>query len=188
MRIHPTCLSLVFAGLIAAAFTAGQLVGTRGAAASAAEPGALAVPQGGRGTRPPLGDPSADPPASAPTAPPLVYGESGGSSGEANGFIAVTGSYGVGTSVLYVLDTVNRQLAVYEARGGSENSRRLVFVGARRIDLDLQLEGYNDDSDFSYGELSERFARRGAAAGDGSGASLPPGALAPKTGAGGDGR
>jgi hypothetical protein len=73
------------------------------------------------------------------------------------GFVAVTGSYGVGTSVLYLVDTVNRQIAVYEARGGSTEQRRLVLVGARRIDLDLQLRGYNDRSEYDYRALEELF-------------------------------
>ena len=73
----------------------------------------------------------------------------------------MTGSYGMGTSVLYLVDTVNRQLAVYEARGGSAEQRRIVLVGARRIDLDLQLEGYNDRSECEYGQLEELFQKRG---------------------------
>ena len=111
----------------------------------------------GRGSRPPISPPE----PTVAESEPLVYGGDGGQSGIANGFIAVTGSYGVGTSVLYVLDTVHKQLAVYEARGGSGGSRRLVLVGARRIDLDLQLEGYNDESEFSYRDLARRFERRG---------------------------
>lgn len=94
----------------------------------------------------------------------LVYGEENNTAAAANGFLAVTGSYGVGTSVLYLVDTVNRQLAVYEARGGSRTMRRLALVGARRIDLDLQLEGYNDESEFSYSALRKMIAERDARA------------------------
>lgn len=90
----------------------------------------------------------------------LVYPESGGSSASSNGFLAVTGSYGVGTSVLYVIDTETRQLAVYEARGGSRSMRRLTLVGARKIDLDLQLRGYNDESEYPYGALEKMFEKR----------------------------
>jgi hypothetical protein len=90
---------------------------------------------------------------------PVVYAEDGGHTATANGFVAVTGSYGMGTSVLYLVDTVNRQLAVYEARGGSAEQRRVVLVGARRIDLDLQLEGFNDRSQYPYEELEARFAK-----------------------------
>ena len=114
--------------------------------------------------------PTNPPPREAPTTgnepadpaqPNVVYSEeSGGSSSSNNGFVAVTGSYGVGTSVLYLIDTVNRQLAVYEARGGSTEQRRIVLVGARRIDLDLQLESYNDRSEYAYDRLKEVFQKR----------------------------
>jgi hypothetical protein len=93
------------------------------------------------------------------TAPePLVYGgEDGGAAVSNNGFMAVTGSYGVGTSVLYLMDTNNKQLLVYEARGGSQSMRRLVLVGARRIDLDLQLIDYNDESEYKRSDLARMF-------------------------------
>ena len=109
---------------------------------------------------PPRTDPDPTPPAAEQ---PLVYTEdSGHGSSSTNGFLAVTGSYGVGTSVVYVIDTVNRQLAVYEARGGSAEQRRIVLVGARKIDLDLQLEGYNDRSEYEYRQLKDVFSKRGA--------------------------
>lgn len=106
-------------------------------------------------------------PVPLPTAPPaseekpLQYSEEGGQAASANGFVAVTGSYGIGTSVLYLIDTVNRQLAVYEARGGGMDQRRVVLVGARRIDLDLQLRSYNDRSEYEYDKLEELFQKRG---------------------------
>ncbi len=91
---------------------------------------------------------------------PIVYPEdTGGSSSATNGFLAVTGSYGVGTSVLYLVDTQSRQMAVYEARGGAPGQRRLVLVGARRIDLDLQLRGYNDQSEYDYRALETLFEK-----------------------------
>mgnify|MGYP007059416418 FL=1 len=113
----------------------------------------------GRG---PVNPPPAPVPAPAtPEEQPIVYTEEGSVGTGANGFVAVTGSYGVGTSVLYLIDTENRQLAVYEARGGSAEQRRIVLVGARRIDLDLQLHGYNDRSEFEYDDLQRLFERRG---------------------------
>lgn len=115
--------------------------------------------QGRPGPQPRTPPPPTGTPPDGAIPPVLVYGEEGGSSASANGFLAVTGSYGVGTSVLYVLDTNTQQLAVYEARGGSEGSRRVTLVGARRIDLDLQLEGYNDESEYSYEQLRRRFER-----------------------------
>lgn len=115
-------------------------------------------------------------------AAPLVYESGGSSSGAARDLIAVTGSYGVGTSVLYVIDAERRQLAVYEARGGSRNGRRVVLVGARRIDLDLQLEGYRDESEHSYDQLRGLFEKQGLIA-PGTGAK---GVSAPTTGTGGE--
>ncbi|MCA8975715.1 MAG: hypothetical protein KDC98_13415 [Planctomycetes bacterium] len=106
--------------------------------------------------------PAPEPSQQTSSPPEVVYAEGGGSSGSANGFVAVTGSYGVGTSVLYVLDTVGRQLAVYEARGGSTEQRRVVLVGARKIDLDLQIESYNDRSEYDYPRLKTIFEKRGA--------------------------
>jgi len=111
-----------------------------------------------------------------PGQPTVVYSEESGSGASGNGFVAVTGSYGVGTSVLYLIDTNNRQLAVYEARGGSTEQRRVVLVGARRIDLDLQLESYNDRSEYQYDRLKEVFQKR-----DGTGTEVPTG-LEPGTG------
>jgi hypothetical protein len=116
----------------------------------------------GRGpVNPPPAPPTTTPPAGEAQPQPLVYSEEGGHTASANGFVAVTGSYGMGTSVLYLVDTVNRQLAVYEARGGSAEQRRVVLVGARRIDLDLQLRGYNDRSEYEYEKLQDLFQKRG---------------------------
>ena len=81
--------------------------------------------------------------------------------------IAVTGMDLTGSSVLYLIDTQNRQLAVYQANGGSESTQGLKLVGARRIDLDLKLYGFNDKSEYSFEELEKRFAER-------EGASVPP--------------
>ncbi|MFN0206195.1 MAG: hypothetical protein ACKVS6_07760 [Planctomycetota bacterium] len=78
-----------------------------------------------------------------------------------NRMIAVTGPYQQGVALLYVIDTESKQLAIYEARGGSRSSGRINFVGARRIDLDLHLEGYHDDSEFSYADLAAQFKRSG---------------------------
>ena len=126
-------------------------------------------PRGGEGEvldaqgRGPINPPPA--PVTQPVEPgqpaPIVYSEDGGGSSANNGFIAVTGSYGIGTSVLYLIDTNSQQLAVYEARGGSAGQRRVVLVGARRIDLDLQLPSYNDRSEYEYDDLKKLFDRRG---------------------------
>ena len=76
-------------------------------------------------------------------------------------YVAVTGPYQDGVSLLYVLDQQSQHLAVYEARGGAPNSREVVFVGARRIDLDFQLDSFNDESEYKYDDLAREFSKRG---------------------------
>lgn len=79
---------------------------------------------------------------------------------DSNGqMIAVTGIDLTGSSILYLVDTQNRQLAIYQATGGTESMQGVKLVGARRIDLDLQLEGFNDRSQYPYEELEQRFAK-----------------------------
>lgn len=85
-----------------------------------------------------------------------------------NRMIAVTGTDITGASILYLVDTVNYQLAIYQAVGGGDSTQGVRFVGARRIDLDLQLQGYNDRSQYSYKKLREAFADKGLI-------SAPPG-------------
>lgn len=170
---RPLAKSLSLLVVVAAAFVLGMVVAPEGATAEAQ----------GRGVRPPPRD-DTDKDTGTTASTPLIYGGDSGASAAANGFIAVTGSYAVGTSVLYVLDTNNKQLAVYEARGGSPGSRKLFLVGARRIDLDLQLYGYNDESQFDYDSLRRTFEANAkkaatspsaaAGAGAGDGAAAPP--------------
>lgn len=148
---HPFLLGAGFG----AAFLCGQWL------TPAVHPAAALQAQGRGPANPP---PAPVPPATTEpntTQPAIVYSEESGSAASNNGFVAVTGSYGVGTSVLYLVDTVNRQLAVYEARGGSTEQRRIVLVGARKIDLDLQLQGYNDRSEYEYKDLKTLFEKRG---------------------------
>lgn len=94
--------------------------------------------------------------------------ESVGMSGSSGDIIAVTGQYGLGTSVLYVIDVRQERLAVYEARGGSRASRGLWLVGARRIDRDFMIDRYNDESEYLYEDLEriyrEELVRTGGAA------------------------
>ncbi len=152
LQLAVVVLGLGFAFLLGQRFAAGDGPGGTGLDFD----GVLAAQD--RGGPPPRRQPDPTPPTTTePRNDVLVYGESGGVAASANGFLAVTGSYGVGTSVLYLIDTNSRQMAVYEARGGSRSMRRLMLVGARRIDLDLQLEGYNDESEFDYQALRRKF-------------------------------
>ncbi len=149
---------------LGAAFLAGRLLTPSAGATDGVDPEPLApvLHAQGRGATnpgPAKPEPGVTPPPEQP--PQVVYTEDHHGTASANGFVAVTGSYGVGTSVLYLVDTVNRQLAIYEARGGSAEQRRVVLVGARKIDLDLQLERYNDRSEYDYRELRTLFDKRG---------------------------
>ncbi len=77
-----------------------------------------------------------------------------------NRMIAVTGIDVTGSSILYLVDTVNYHLAVYQANGGSASTQGVKLVGARRIDLDMQLDGLNDKSKYTYRELRDQFESR----------------------------
>lgn len=74
-----------------------------------------------------------------------------------NRMIAVTGIDVTGSSILYLIDTVNYHLAIYQANGGSASTQGVKLVGARRIDLDMQLDGLNDKSKYSYKDLRDQF-------------------------------
>jgi hypothetical protein len=80
---------------------------------------------------------------------------------DSNGrMIAVTGVDVTGSSVLYLVDTVKGRLAIYQASStGSNQGVRL--VGARRIELDMELDGFNDHSEYSYKQLKEEFGKKG---------------------------
>jgi hypothetical protein len=71
--------------------------------------------------------------------------------------IAVTGPDVTGGGVLYLIDTETRQLACYQAVGGTGSQSGIRLVGARRVDLDLQLIGFNDRSKHSYSDLEKLF-------------------------------
>jgi hypothetical protein len=107
--------------------------------------------QGGQGGTPPTQG----------TTQALPLTPTGATADSNNRMIAVTGIDVTGTSILYLVDTVNYRLAVYQASGGSASTQGLKLVGARRIDLDLQLDGLNDKSDYSYKKLRQMFEEQG---------------------------
>lgn len=76
-------------------------------------------------------------------------------------YVAVTGPYMDGVSLLYVLDQETERLTVYEARGGAKNAHRVEFVAARNIGLDSLLNGFNDESEYSYEALEKEFEKSG---------------------------
>jgi hypothetical protein len=121
-----------------------------GALLLALVPGAFARQTGGDGGTPPV-------PEAHPLIPAFGTADSNGS------MIAVTGIDVTGSSILYLVDTKGRHMAVYQANGGSDSTQGLKLVGARRIDLDLELEGYNDKSEYPVQELQKKFADIGRA-------------------------
>jgi len=101
------------------------------------------------------------PPTEVPGGLPL--GATGFGMADSNGdMIAVSGPSRTGELVLFVIDTKTKQLAVYQATGGSKSTREVAFVGARRIDYDLRVLGYNDESEHPYRALKQRFEEREA--------------------------
>jgi hypothetical protein len=109
----------------------------------------LSLPQGSGN------EDAADPVVQEPEFPQLPAMGNSDSNGS---MIAVTGIDLTGSSILYLIDTVNRQLAVYQANGGAPSTQGIKLVGARRIDLDLQLNGWNDRSEYSFEELESKFS------------------------------
>lgn len=75
--------------------------------------------------------------------------------------IAVTGIDITGNNVLYVIDTINAHIAVYQANGGSKGTHGIKMVAARNIGLDLRLNGWNDESEHSYEDLEAKFLQEG---------------------------
>lgn len=98
---------------------------------------------------------------------------SSGVTGDSNNrMIAVTGNDITGQSVLYLVDTIDKQLAVYQASGGAPGTQNVKLVGARNISLDLQLDGLNDRTEVDKQPLTFKdLERRMNAA---SGSDSPP--------------
>ena len=122
----------------------------------------FALAAAGLATEPSQDDPQDPPPVADPGDGMGFTTASGyGTSDSNEAMIAVTGIDVTGASILYVIDTERRQLAVYQANGGSASTMGLKFVAGRNIDLDLQVYGYNDKSDLSYRELQQEFEKGG---------------------------
>ena len=80
---------------------------------------------------------------------------------DSNGkMIAVTGVDVTGSSVLYLVDTERMCLGVYQATSTGSN-QGIRFVGSRRIELDMQLDGFNDRSEYTYKDLKNEFEKNG---------------------------
>ena len=91
-------------------------------------------------------------------ASPPVLSPGYGTADSNGSMIAVTGVDVTGGSILYLIDTQGRHISVYSAQAGSSSTSNIKWVGGRNIDLDLQVDGFNDKSEISYKELVRRFA------------------------------
>ncbi|MFT5051384.1 MAG: hypothetical protein ACI8QZ_002795 [Chlamydiales bacterium] len=111
----------------------------------------------------PQGDPGGDP-GQTEAFPTTSF--AGSSADSNNRMVAVTGLDITGQSVLYLVDTVNMSLAVYQASGGSSSTQGIRLVGARNISLDLELDGFNDKTEskgrpMGFKDLEEQFRKNG---------------------------
>jgi len=99
--------------------------------------------------------PGTQPQQPLPTVPSFATSDSNGR------MIAVTGIDITGSSVLYVIDTIDKRLSVYQATGGSKSTSSVRWVGARNIALDFEVDGWNDESQVSFKELRDELGRAG---------------------------
>ena len=75
-----------------------------------------------------------------------------------NRFVAVTAPVGSGESVLFLIDSKNDQVVVYRYL----RRKGLQFLAGRKIDYDLRIKGYQDQSDFSRDEMKRLFEKHRA--------------------------
>lgn len=87
--------------------------------------------------------------------------------------IAVTGIDVTGSSVLYLVDTQTLRLCVYQATSTGSN-QGVRFVGARRIELDVELNSYNDRSQMGYADVLGKFVQAGLIKPDEAASSAAP--------------
>jgi len=80
-------------------------------------------------------------------------GYPGGSSDSNGRMIAVTGTIGSGVSVLWVIDTQVGHMAVYQCKGG----KSIALVAARKIEWDMKIESFHDESLYTPKHLKRLF-------------------------------
>lgn len=85
-------------------------------------------------------------------------GGGGGATADSDrNMIAVTGTSPTGSAVLYLVDTKQKRLAVYQATG-----KNVELIAARNIEYDLQLDTYHDASadDVEFTRLRAEWAKK----------------------------
>ncbi|MEM8883981.1 MAG: hypothetical protein AAGD14_07935 [Planctomycetota bacterium] len=73
-----------------------------------------------------------------------------------NRFVSVTSPVGSGESVLFLIDSKKEQVAVYKFN----RNKGLRFLAARKIDYDLRIHGYQDESEFTRDELRTQYDKQ----------------------------
>ena len=89
----------------------------------------------------------------------IPYSSGYGTADSNDRMIAVTGVDVTGGSILYLVDTEGRHVSVYQAQGGTASTASLKWVGARNIDYDLKVDGFNDKSELSFKDLEAKFQK-----------------------------
>ena len=70
-----------------------------------------------------------------------------------NRFVAVTCPTVTGESVLFLIDSVQEQIAVYRYQAG----QGLEYLSSRKIEYDLRVSGYHDMSEYTYDQMRELY-------------------------------
>ncbi|HEX5138730.1 MAG TPA: hypothetical protein VFY93_17290 [Planctomycetota bacterium] len=70
-----------------------------------------------------------------------------------NRFVAVTCPTVTGESVLFLVDSMQEQVAVYRFQAG----QGLEYLASRKIEYDLKVSGYKDISEFSYEQMRQLY-------------------------------
>lgn len=127
-------------------------------------PGAEAQDTGNTGTQDPAG-PGARPiepapPELRPEGMGRIYAATPMDSNSNNRFVAITSPIGSGESVLFVLDSTQEQLLCYRFL----RNKGLSFLAARKIDMDLKITEWNDQSRFTRDEMKRLQAQQAARA------------------------
>jgi hypothetical protein len=72
-----------------------------------------------------------------------------------NRFVAVTCPTVSGESVLFLVDSVSEQVAVYRYRWG----QGIEYLSGRKIEYDLKVSGYRDMSELSFDQMREAYQK-----------------------------
>ena len=162
MRDRRDVVILVLAGALL--FCLGFMLGQVGDILPGAEAQDTGNTGTGTGTQDPAG-PGArpiepGPPELRPEGMGRIYAATPMDSNSNNRFVAITSPIGSGESVLFVLDSTQEQLLCYRFL----RNKGLSFLAARKIDMDLKITEWNDQSRFTRDDMKRLQAQQAARA------------------------